>query len=383
MIVMSNQNAPEGLIAVAGGLALSLILIVGSCPSVVYAQATPQTGAEVLTSEERPVRVVIQPIYQRFKDEAVTLTEWTAPLYAVVPFLDEWKLSMRGSYASADVDNTPGVSGLTDTQMELSYARAVGDGSLIVSTAFRLPTGKQNLTDGEFDAVTLLSQNFYGFEVPSFGQGVGIRTGGTLALPISDAVVIGVGGSFQFRGGYEPVAGQQAEYDPGDEVRITGGIDVRLTRTSALSGDVSLFTYGTDTVDGQDQFDVGNQISVRTQYVWKTGFRVLRLQASYQGQEKSTLPIVNGADRELQVLPSQGLIRAQYSLPLTDIIRLTVNASSQWYGETTAFDSKALVRIGARPSLQLGDQIHLEPQLAYTSGNITGLEAGLGLTVQQ
>lgn len=377
--VAPDSNVLAGLLpAVWWGIGVLLLW-------VLVPQARAQTGASsaaaALTSEERPLRISVRPTYQRFEDENRLITETSIPIEAVIPFRDRWQVRIQGSAAQATGDDIADLSGITDVRAALSYARPVGGGSVIVSASVNVPTGKQELTGPEFITATLLSQNFYRFRVPSFGQGPGAGTGVTWAVPVAESVVLGLGGSVTYHGSYDPVAEREAQYDPGEEGRITGGIDVNLTRNSALSGEVSLVVYGTDTVGGNDQFTAGNQFSARVQYLRQVGEQTLRVVGHYREQEKSTLPARDGA--EFQVLPTQGVLRGRYSTGLADEVDLRVYAAGRWYDETSAFESKRLVTLGAEPRFQVGDALVVSPHAAYTAGSFTGLEGGVGLEVRR
>ncbi len=339
-------------------------------------------AAEALTSRERPVRISLQPTYQRFEDGDRVITQWSVPIVAVVPFADRWQVSIRGSGASASGKDLQTLSGFSDIRTTLSYAQPIGEGSLIVNASVNAPTGKEELAQDEFNTARLLSRNFYRFRVPSFGQGFGAGAGLTWAVPVAESVVIGIGGAFRYRGSYTPTAGQQAEYDPGEEGRITGGVDVRLGQSSALSVDGSFYLYGTDTVGGDDQFDTGNHVSVRVQFLREGERHTIRVRGQYRQQEKSTLPIRDGSDRELQVLPSRGVLQARYTVGLSRDIDMGVSAAGRWYDETTAFGSKTMGTIGLEPRFSIREPFTITPRFAYTAGSIMGLEGGVGLTAQ-
>lgn len=339
------------------------------------------SSADALTSRDRPVQISIQPTYQRFEDEDQTLTQLSVPVVAVVPFKDRWQLSFRGSGASTSGDDLQTVSGLTDVRVALSYARSIGDGSLIFNASVNAPVGKEDLTRDEFNTARLLSRNFYRFRVASFGQGFGGGTGVTWAIPVTESIVVGIGGSFRYRGSYSPAVDRQEEYDPGEEGRLTGGVDIQLDQYSALSTDVSFFTYGTDTVGSVDQFEVGNQFSVRMQYLRETD-QTLRIVGYYREQEKSVLPLRSDANRELQVLPSQAKIQGRYTFGLAESVDLRMSAAGRWYDETTGFESKTLLTFGLSPQIAVGERLSISPRVAYTTGSLTGLEGGLGLGAQ-
>lgn len=355
---------------------------IGGAVAPAEAQVEPGSASNALISEERPVRITVRPTYQQFEDENQTLTQWSAPLAVVIPFQDRWQMTLQGSGASTGGDNLQTLSGLADVRAALSYAQPVGDGSVIFSANVNAPTGKEELSREEFTTATLLSQNFYRFRVPSYGQGFGVGTGLTWAVPVTESIVLGIGGSVRYNGSYQPLLGQQEEYDPGEEGRLTAGVDVQLGRLSALSADVSVVTYGTDTLGESEQFQAGNQFSVRVQYLREGERQTIRIVGSYREQEKSTLPLRRDANRDQQVLPSHGKAEGRYTVSLVEGVDLRTTASGHWYAETSGSESKVLGRVGIEPRFAVGEVITIAPRAAYTAGDVTGLEGGLGLLAQ-
>lgn len=361
-----------------------LVLLMGFW-GFVPAQAQPidedSYEAEGLTSQRRPLRVTARPLYQYFERDGVALTEWSLPIQATIPLRESLQLNLRGSVASVSGDNVEDLSGLGDVQASLSFAQEVGDGSLILSLGANLPTGKRELTLDEFATATVLSQNYYDFQVPTFGQGFNVATGATWAIPVSDNATIGLGGSYQRRGGYAPLEGMADDYDPGDEFIVTGGLDLGVAPNAALSLDVSFTTYGTDTVGDADQFEAGNKISGRLQYLYQGGVNSVRVLARYDSRDKSTIP-ATAAAQELQVLPSQGALRISYDRRLGGVT-LGLWADGRLFGETEAFDSQTLFRVGLAPAFSAGSNLVLMPRVAATAGDLTGLQAGLTVQVKQ
>lgn len=367
------------------GVIAAICFILSGLLTGALAPAHAQIGtsaADALTSQERPTRIAFRPTYQWYEDGDQVITEWSAPVVAVVPFQDRWQLSVRGGGAWAGGDDLETLSGLTDLRVALSYAQPVSDGSLIVTANVSAPTGKQELTREEFNTARLLSRNLYRFRVPSFGQGLGAGTGLTWAVPVTDAVVVGIGGMFRYHGSYTPTAASQTEYDPGEEGRITGGVDIRLGDGSAVSADASFYVYGTDTAGNVDRFSAGNQVSARVQYLRQWGQNALRITGHYRNQEKSTIPLRQGDDRALQVLPTRALVRGQYTVGFSGAVDLEVTAAGRWYDETSVYDDQTIGTVGLAPHVSLGDVIRVSPRAAYTTGSITGLEGGLGLTAE-
>lgn len=361
-----------------------MLSVIGGPGSAAYAQSEETDYAtDALTSRSQPMRIIVRPSYQYYEDGGLKLTEWSLPIQATVPIRERLQLSLRAGLASAGGDNLESVTGLGDVQASLSYTREVGEGSVILSAGANVPTGKRKLTLEEFATATLLSQNFYDFQMPGFGQGLGVATGATWAVPIGEDVVLGLGGSFQFRGGYIPVEGMGETYNPGNEVLVTGGIDYRLSRTSALSGDVAVTLYGTDTLGDVERFEAGTKVSAAVQFRRDQGYSTLRLLARYEGREKSTLPAAVGGASQLQLLPNQGTVRGNYATRLREGVRLELEATGRYFGETTAYDSQTVATVSVTPQFAVGEGARIGPHLAYTAGSFSGLEAGLMLYWQR
>lgn len=348
----------------------------------VWAQTTPNTAAQALTSDDRPVRIAVRPEYRRFVDNGQTLAQWSFPVSVVVPFRERWQVSLQGGAAVGRVGDLPDLSGPTDVQAALSYARPAGDGSVIINATASAPTGKHELNREEFIAATFLSQRFYQFPVSSVGQGFGSGASITWATPLSESVVVGLGGAFRYHSEYDPVAGRTQQYNPGNEGRLTTGIDIQVSRLSAVSADLSLVLYGTDTLGGVDQFNTGHRASIRVQYLRRVDGRTLRIVGRYRQQEKSTLPLRLGSDLQRQVLPSQGGLRGTYTTPLSGLVDVRVTAAGRWYGETTAFDRKTLGKLGAEMGIGVGRGVEVAPQIGVTVGSFSGLVGGMSLTAE-
>lgn len=337
-----------------------------------------------LTSERRPVRISVQPLFQRYDEDGQTVSEWSVPLHAVVPLGDDVLFGLRTGLARADGSNLTHVTGLGDVQASLSYTRSVGAGSVILHLGANLPSGAKEFTLEEFETMTQLSRNVYAFRMPGMGQGFNVTPGATWAVPVGEHVMLGVGASYRLRGRYTPLRAMEGDYNPGDEVQLTGGVDVQLGTASALSGDVTLTLYGDDTIDGVEQYGPGRKLSLTAQYLHHVGFNVVRAVVRYQSQAKSRLPVsASGGDEAevLRVLPNQGSAFVTYRFQASEYIDLIWRAEGRFFGETATYARASLFSVGAAPAFSIGDAWTVRPQFAYTFGSFTGLEAGLGFAV--
>jgi hypothetical protein len=365
------------LLVVAGGL-------LGGSGWIPSAHA--QAEGPSLRSTQRPVRVAVDPTYQYYKTAGgQVLTELSTRLSASAPITQQFSVQAQAAYAqmTGDADGLPQVQGLTDVSTQLNYAQPAGEGSVVMSLRANLPTGKQGLRRDEREVTRLISQNFYDFRVSSFSRGFSVSPKVTWAYPITDRLAVGVGGSYQHQRGFQPNAGLSSDslYVPGDGVGASVGTDYKITESSALGLDVSFRRYGADEVGGTQLFEAGNRISGTLRYLRRSGFTTLRAVIGYLKWEESRFGFRGGNPTEGQVIPSSGLALASYQTRLSEGMRLHVQASGHWYGETEQEgpqgEQKILGRAYVAPSFDVADMLTLEPHGTVTFGSYLGIGGGV------
>ena len=368
---------------------LLMLLLVG-----LTAEGFAQDGALYLSSQQSPVRISIGAVYQNYSNDDSDVSEFSIPVSMSVPLGRSLGLSLIANQASASGDSLESVSGLSDVQVGLSYYQPVGEGSVVFSLGANLPSGKIELTPDEFETSIFLSQHFFNFRVPGFGQGFNLSPGVVVAFPISETVVLGVGVSYQLKGSYKPQEGMEDDYTPGNEILFTGGFDVRAGRTSNLSADVTFTRYDSDTLGDLEVYSSGSKITATAQWLSYLGVNVLRLLARYRSQSKSSRPAVLGAvAEELRTLPAQVWLMGSYRHQLSRAFHMGVLAQARLFGETDPsatnmlfgpeyFESKTVFDLGLTPEVALSDKVALRLRLLYTLGDFTGFETGGGLAIE-
>ena len=374
-------------------LVLPLALLLTLPFAAPQAQVMPSDGGSELYigSQRPPVRVTAMGVFQRYSGvliedtPEVGVSEFSAPLVIFAPLARNVGFSLRSSFTSVTGDappdapgpeqNTTSVRGLTDTQAALSYFTALGPGSAVVNVSANVPSGTSELEPDEAAAAFLVGQNFYGFQLPSLGQGFNVAGGLTYALPAGDALVIGLGASYQRRGAYAPVAGA-GDYDPGDEILLTGGFDYGLSRVSSLALDVTYAIYSADTF-GDVEFQSGNAFSVTAKWAGEVGGRRAGLLGRFRTKgETDYLQNVTSPDL---VIPTQGRLRAHVEVAGNQQFGLGVFAQGRTYAASDLFDAKALFDVGVTPSVRVLPNATLLVRAAVTFGDLSGFEVGGGL----
>ncbi len=344
-------------------------------------QAFAQQTDVYMGSAVQPVRLSTGMVYQQYADEDRSLSQLAFPFQAFIPIVRNLGFSVRTHPVLIHADSLESVQGLSDAQAAISYYRNIGPGSVVLSLSSNLPSGKRELTEEEFATMALVSQDFYSFGVPVLGQGLNLTPGLTVAYPINDDVVFGVGASYQLKGDFKPVQNMTESFTPGDELLLTGGVDVRVAPSWALSSNVSYIMYRDDQLGDVSVFESGDQIFVSLQLLGNLGSNQVRVMTRYRSKAKSQLPVGAGVTTAPRTIPSQFHLSGSYRLPLSDNLRATLLARFGYYDETDFFDSKTRVDLGAYQEYTLTDIVGAVVRFAYTFGSFPGVELGGGIVV--
>jgi hypothetical protein len=370
---------------------LCLLLLLTLPFAAPRAQVMPSDaeGSLYIGSQRPPVRITILPTFQRYSGTLVEddlfgnvdaeVREFSTPVTIFAPVARNLGVSLRTSFTSASGDDLTGVSGLTDTQATLSYYLPAGAGSAVVSASANLPSGTSELTPDEAATAFLIGQNFYGFRLPNLGQGFNATGGLTYAFPAGDAVVVGLGAAYQLRGAFTPTEGAD-EYDPGDEILLTGGFSYGLSDASSLALDVTYAIYSTDT-SGDVEFESGNTLSVTGKWAGELGGRAASLTARFRTKgETEFADELTTRFAQDPVIPTQGRLLANVQLANGRPLGLGVFAQARTYAASDLFDAKTLFDLGAMPSYRILPNATLITRVALTFGDLSGIEVGGGLS---
>jgi hypothetical protein len=203
---------------------------------------------------------------------------------------------------------------------------------------------------------------------------------------VGDRVMLGFGGAVRYLGPYPPLDRLDATYDPGDELLVAAGFDVRVSRTSAWSVDAAYTFYGTDDFDGTETIAPGDRWVLTSQVRTRSGRRDLRALVRYVGRDRSTVPspVDDGAVRSV---PNSVLGQVELALPLGPTTRVLVQGGGLHYTETSAAnvaawtlsDARTLGRVGGGLDLRLGSAVHWRPQATVTVGDVQSVSARMGI----
>lgn len=359
---------------------LILATVLGLSPVAVRGQA----DQVVLAGQRQPTRLTLTPLYQRVEQDSLVLKEFSTMVFAFLPIHRNLAAGLRINHAATSGNGLTSADGLTDAQASLAYTRDVRRARLLVSFTVNLPSGKQHFTPDEFRTVSLVALNEYGFQIPSFGQGIGLTPAVTLALPLSEDVVAGFGAVYQYRGSYEPLADMTDTYNPGNEVLLTGGLDVRLGPTTTLATDLSFAVYGTDRLGTREVFASGSKTSLSARLRHTPGRREVWVMAVYRSRAKNSLAVDGVLVTEVEkTTPDQLEVIGRYQFPLHPRFYLGVRVEASYF-EARPYRRQETVRVGAGlvPEVIASRSVRIPMRFTYLTGDLSGFDIGIGLRLR-
>jgi hypothetical protein len=342
-----------------------------------YAQSTPVS----LGSIAQPGRVSVSSTYQRVSDAGQSINETTVPLSIYMPAGRNLGFSIHAYGVNAGGPGLPSVGGFADVLLTAHYRGSIGNTSIIGSLTANVPSGP-SLSVEEFETSFLLGQNHYGFHLQSLGQGFNLAPSVTVARPVADGVVMGLGVAYQVRGGYAPTTDFDEQYIPGNEMLLTTGLDLRLGAAAVLSSDVTVAVYGRDRIGGDDVYDPGRTVSIAGQLRLYPGYNEMRLFVRYRARGGGSLVVEDVAvPVALQSVPNQLEMRWTFDSRVSNLAKMGVLAEARHFTRSEFSRPLSVVGAGLAPSLFVTSQMAIDGRFLYTIGSFTALEVGAGFSV--
>ncbi len=176
-----------------------------------------------------------------------SIEQISTPFSVALPIGTAWTVDVSSvfSYARLTADPKAGTTGPERTTYLFGPSdvriRATGrlfNDALVVTSGFNVPTGKTELDGNDLTVLQAVAAPALGLGTPPVGAG----PSGTLGLIAARQIAgwaVAVGGSYEFRGTYQPIAALVAgspstDFTPGNVVRASLGLD-RLIGKHRLS----------------------------------------------------------------------------------------------------------------------------------------------------
>lgn len=359
------------------GAALFMVLVTAG--QFVQAQVDSRSG------DHRSVLSIVPVFHSWSLGDDMTMSQFTTIIALSQPIGNSSSLTLRASPSSTGGDPTR-LSGLTDMQVRATHA--LEEVRLVLSLGVNLPTGKTELTGEEFASSMILSSPALSWSAPGFGQGLNLQPGVVWAIPFGETVVGGLGFAYHYKGAFKAIK-EYEEFDPGDEIAATGGVDVQLAEATNVSADVLFSLYGADKLGSDEVFKAGGKVVATMQFSKGIGQDELAILVRYRTRGKSEVGFAGSlVSAEQEMEPNQVDVHVQYGLFMSDQLRIHVAVGAKLQSETPAELSGASL-FGARvsPDFTLSRSFGVAPWVRYQAGtaktdrSIKGIDAGLGMRV--
>lgn len=183
---------------------------------------------------------------------AKTVSQFTVPFLAVVPFGSRFNIDVATAFATSDVSvdgkSQSTISGLTDTQVRANIT--LFDNAMVMTVGANLPTGKYQIEEDKSEAAGQIGNDFLIFPTSSYGSGQSF-TGGLAFARNLGSWNVGVAGSFRKSNEFDAyttaadTGKATLTFQPADEVRARVGVD-RSIGSGRLALGVTYSSFGED-----------------------------------------------------------------------------------------------------------------------------------------
>ena len=322
-------------------------------------------------------------------DEATTLGVQSLRLVtlrfaAAAPLVDRLSLAVDGAVGKGSLGRASGpldVSGLTDTQLMLTYAPNL---YFKVSGVVIAPTGKETQTLEESIVAGALASDLFPFAISNWGSGGGAGVNASVARPLGPVgagLAVGVIAGREF----EPLEGGQFAYRPGTLVRIVGALDGTVWGASKASLQIAFHRYGKDELNGSNLFQSGNRFQVMGSLAFpmsaaSSGIVYAGVTHRQGGSLLSELPIGDASSAQNLLVIGGGLRRPLGAAVLQPDVELRVLRRADSAGQGIDLGIGATVEV-RRPRATFAPfaRAHVGrlEVLPGDPGGILGLEIGL------
>jgi hypothetical protein len=191
------------------------------------------------------------------------------PVALRVPAGSRLSFDLYSAWAEGRVEQTGAVmtlSGPVDTHVRASLQATPW---AVVSVGVNVPTGDPSHTGEEAVVAAVLSTDLLGFREATWGTGFAV-TSSVATAAAAGGFGLGVAAAYAARGSFEPSADDDLSYQPGNEIRIRGGLD-RNFGNSTLTAGATFITYADDRADGLNLFRAGNRVRLDGAYAFRAG----------------------------------------------------------------------------------------------------------------
>jgi len=156
------------------------------------------------------------------------------------------------------------IKGITDTKV--IWSKFLNHHGLLIQAGMNIPSGRSDFSTREHRIGNILSLDEIGLPVKIYGEGFDMLVDAAYSFSFGRRVALGVGAGYSFRNEYKLFSEKDIPYEPGDELTVSTGVDVRF-RNALLKASTQFIYYKSDKHDGRKVFRNGQQVNVDILFV--------------------------------------------------------------------------------------------------------------------
>ncbi len=343
-------------------------------------------------TERNSATIQFMPIYESWSiKNNVAFSEFTSALSLSYFPSSNTNLMLNTNYAATGGDLNS-ISGFSDTRISVKHN--FSKYNLVLTAGVNIPSGKTKLSTDQFETLRFIGQDLFGMRTPNFGQGTNFILGASWVHELSDNYVVGLGLSYQVKSQYQPLKDFIDKYTPSNEISVTGGLDVKISNTQTVTGDIISVFYGSDKINGKEVFSSGYRMIFDLLYKQYFGFNRLSIvllysiiSEEYYGQSVYA-DAISSTFEDLKLNPNKFSIGVNYSQRFSSWFSLGYGIQTSFYENTSSFFSNyVLYGITVAPKLKVSSIVNLPVFIRYLIGSssgkpgLSGFTLGTGITV--
>lgn len=336
---------------------------------------TTSSYSQDIYNQRPAVSVNVMPVYENWSiNDSSDFSEFTNIISAGYNPFDNTSFGLVTRYASANTslgNINSDLSGLSDIQ--LFVKQKLPDQNLSFDAGINVPSGKTKLSPVEFAVTQVVSQELFGLKTPNFGQGLNLFAGTTWLHQLSEEAVIGAGISYQIKSEYQPLNDVNDRYKPSNEISVTAGLDLKLSETQTISGDIIGIFYGSDKLNGSEVFATGSRIIFNSMYKQFFAYDFLTISLLYRNVAIDELKGQYAVFDNEKITPNQFYAGASYNQRFNSSFSMGYGIFSSFYEKTAGyFSGYTLYGLQVTPQFQISPSVSIPLLLKYAVGSADG-----------
>lgn len=317
--------------------------------------------------------------FQSWSKSDDRVSQFSIPINYILPITSRLNFDITSGLAYAERTTAiNGLDGLIDTRVRASYL-TLSD-NLLLTAYLTFPTGISRLKGDQNEVASALSDDALNFRTPNYGQGYRLNLGGAYAKKVSRYLILGGGAAFLLKKAFKPFAGNELEYQPGNEMVLTLGIDIG-GKTLKLATDASYISYQADKSAGQDIFKSGNKLYINSRLLYNAQPFALTLYLQNRSKGKNEKGIGLLAEEALNSNGNQIDVGGIVSFLLGRSTTIKPLFGVKIYSKNEYLDRGALLySVGSGLEHRFSRRISFDGILRFSKGELKSLNSSTGVT---